>query len=147
MVARYEFGEYIDLIWDGGRDAEYVRGHVSRKVFFERMEEQGVEIPEDAPLAHRYGRWSCDANSECDHVLAVYNEHGPWRFPITEWSLLRSSHDHPPPTIPPTAIRPRRQQCLCCSGCAGHAEGCMVQNCFMERLYQPELMTTLHRGS
>lgn len=82
-------GEVIELRWDGGPDAFYIRGHIhfeeAKKIISDYYKDYNYGFKE--PI-HRYARWSCDGNSEHDHSLMDYAKPGRGRFKITEFERI-----------------------------------------------------------
>ena len=89
---RYENGEYMSLIWEGGRpDAYYVRGHVSRSEGIDTLINEGAidEESEVGEAVRKYGRWSMEGDMPegCNCVLREYKESGRGRFKITAFGV------------------------------------------------------------
>lgn len=86
-------GEIIELSWDGGDEAFYIRGHIpfdeAKKILNKSFTDGGGESDyELEEPVHKYARWSCDARVEYDHSLMDYDEPGRGRFKITEFKRI-----------------------------------------------------------
>ena len=90
-MARYENGEYMDLIWDGRPDSYHIKGHVSHKNGIDTLIDVGAidDETEIGQAVHKYGRWSMqvDAPDGCSAVLREYIKPGRGRFKITVFGV------------------------------------------------------------
>ena len=81
-------GEFIDLSWDCGPEAFYIRGHIpldeAKKILTTHIR---GDYKTEEPV-HKYARWSCDARVEHDHSLIDYDKPGKGRFKITEFKRI-----------------------------------------------------------
>ncbi len=82
-------GDIIELCWDGGPEAFYIRGHIpfakAKEILLDYYEPMDCKVEEPV---HKYARWSCDARVEYDHSLMDYNDPGRGRFKITEFKRI-----------------------------------------------------------
>lgn len=88
--------DVIDLRWEGDPLYLSVRGHVHFDAAYNDLlafysgnsyyQELLVAAFDKAHFAHVWARWSCEAWSECDHVLQLYAEPGRCRFTVTAFS-------------------------------------------------------------
>ena len=75
-------GEVIELWWEDGPYTYYINGHVDIPTALAKVNREygaGVSAGD-----YKYARWSVDSRSTCDTTLAIYDEPGPGRFPVTE---------------------------------------------------------------
>ncbi len=82
-------GDFIELCWEGGPEAFYIRGHIpfdrAMEILFQHIDEDAYKV--SRPI-HKYARWSCDARVEFDHSLMEYNTPGKGRFKITAFDCI-----------------------------------------------------------
>jgi len=91
-MARYNDGEYMALIWDGGGpDAYYIKGHVSHEDGIDILISEGVidNAADVGRAVQKYGRWSLegDATDGCNSFLREYKKPSRGRFKITEFGI------------------------------------------------------------
>ncbi len=89
---RYEYGQYMALIWDGTPDAYFIKGHVSDALGKETIEAEACLDAREAEALgegeHRYGRWSMEPCEDGNgHVLRDYKDPGRGRFKVTMFGV------------------------------------------------------------
>ena len=75
-------GEFIQVIWDYGRDVDYVRGHVAFDVARDEIEAHTGARP-GGHATHTWARWVPDATGEYDMRFHPCGP-GPGAFKVTE---------------------------------------------------------------
>jgi len=75
-------GEYIYLIWDGRKEAFYIKGHVSLEYATEVLEREEEYTPDNA--THKYARWGFASHEDFKHQLNVYDTLRKGTFKVTE---------------------------------------------------------------
>ncbi len=88
-MAKFEDGEYMNLIWDGSPDAYYIKGHVSDKDGLEILADWGIGDEGEiiGTAQQKYGRWSTEGDCEWSQTLREYNKPGRGRFKITVFNV------------------------------------------------------------
>lgn len=96
---REETGEYMELLWEGERPYECVRGHVSKDEARRALnsEQKGLGDGE-LTIEHKYARWgfpdSMFGSEGYDRMLNVYNSVSQGRFKITiVWKASQKPFD------------------------------------------------------
>jgi len=88
-MLRYEHGDVMDLNWEYGVEALYIRGHVDPgDAHSTLLGYYGDTYQWETPRA-KWGRWSCEG-AGCDgQTLREYDSSGRGRFPIMAAKVVR----------------------------------------------------------
>jgi hypothetical protein len=79
---REKDGEVIYMVWDGRREAYYIKGHVSLEYATEVLEREEEYTPDNA--THKFAKWVLCNHKDFKHQLNVYDTPRRGAFKVTE---------------------------------------------------------------